>query len=144
MRDRLDARQAYDASKASHGRHVIGWSLDRSERGRLLGRFPPAYPDIVADHVTLAAHRGRQAPLPRETSGEIVGVADDGKGVQAMVVRVGGTSGRPDGSTYHVTWSLDRSRGRKPVESNHVIAECGWRPLPEPVPIKLKPARFPP
>ena len=34
---------------------VIGWKLDRAERGELLKRFPPRYRDTIADHVTLKA-----------------------------------------------------------------------------------------
>jgi hypothetical protein len=117
----------------------IGWALDRAEREALLVRFPPRYAEAVADHVTLkfgdAAVR-----LPTETAGEIVGVADDGAGVQAMVVRIGGTTDRPDGSTYHITWSL--GPGRKARESNDLVRDLGWEPLPAPIPLTLEPARF--
>jgi hypothetical protein len=123
-------------------RWVTGWKLDPGDRGRLLARFEPLFPDVVADHVTLRTGADHRTPLPRETSGEIVGGVDDGTGVQALVVRIGGTTQRSDGSTYHITWSLDRAQGRRPVESNRVIAELGWRPLLEPVPISLRPARF--
>ena len=57
-----------------------------------------------------------------------------------MVVTVDGTTNRPDGSTYHITWSL--SSGRKARESNDVIRERGWSPIDPPVPVKLEPARF--
>ena len=114
----------------------IGWSLDRGQREALLKRFPPRYDEAVADHVTLkfgdAAHR-----LPTETAGEMVGEADDGAGVQAMVVRIGGTTDRPDGSTYHITWSL--APGRRAKESNEVIAAHRWRPFEAAVPVKLEP-----
>ena len=123
-------------------RRVTGWNLDPAEREKLLDRFSPLFPDVVAHHVTLRTGTDHDTPLPRETRGEIVGITDDGAGVQALVVSIGGTTDRSDGSTYHITWSLDRGRGRQPVESNAVIAERGWRPLPEPVPIRLIPARF--
>jgi len=48
----------------------------------------------------------------------------------------------PDGGVYHITWSLDRGRGREAVQSNDVIADLGWRRLPDPVPIRIIPARF--
>lgn len=121
---------------------VTGWKLDREQRAQLLERFAPLYPDVVADHVTLRAGTDAGTPLPHETGGEIVGEVDDATGVQALVVRIGGTTDRADGSTYHVTWSLDRAAGRRAVESNAVIARLGWRPLAEPVPIQLHPARF--
>jgi hypothetical protein len=117
----------------------VGWALDREERKALLERFPPRYPEAVADHVTLK-FGDRDAKLPTETSGEIVGQADDGQGVQAMVVRIGGTTDRPDGSTYHITWSL--APGRQAKESNDVIRECGWKPLPEAVAIVLQPKGY--
>lgn len=119
---------------------VLGWLVEECEREELLKRFPPVYPDVVAHHVTLE-RAADAAPLPPQKPAEIVGEADDGQGVQAMVVRLGGTTDRPDGSTYHITWSLDRTKGRKAVESNDVIAKLGWRPL-DPVPVTLKPARF--
>jgi len=122
---------------------VTGWKLDRSERAALLDRFPPEWPDVIADHVTLQANAGPETALPCETRGEIVGGINDGEGLQAMVVAIGGTTDRPDGSTYHITWSLDGARGREAIQSNEVIAQHGWRPLDDPVPITLIPARWP-
>ncbi len=54
----------------------------------------------------------------------MVGVADDGAGVQALVVEIGGSTRRPDGSSYHIAWSL--GAGRKAAESNDVIRVRGW------------------
>ncbi|PAX07688.1 hypothetical protein [Sphingomonas lenta] len=121
---------------------VTGWKLDRAEREELLRRFPPRWPDLVADHVTLASRKAGPRPLPTDREGLIVGRVDDGDGLQALVVEIGGTTDRPDGSTYHVTWSLDRARGRTAVQSNEVLARLGWEALPEPVPVTLIPARF--
>lgn len=120
---------------------VIGWKVDRGEREALLERFPPRYPDAVADHVTLDADAQRK-PLPGEVRAAIVGRADDGSGVEAMVAALDGSTDRPDGSTFHITWSLDKAKGRRARESNDVIRERGWTPLDEPVPVTVKPARF--
>jgi hypothetical protein len=97
----------------STGRMFTGWALDPAERAALLARLPARYAQVVADHVTLA-YQPAEPVLPQETCGEIVGEADDGAGVQALVVRIGGTTDRPDGATYHVTWSL--ADGRRAVE----------------------------
>ncbi|MCC2981344.1 hypothetical protein [Sphingomonas sp. IC4-52] len=121
---------------------VTGWILGADERERLLERFTPRFPDVIAHHVTLRFGVEDGTPLPTETRGEIVGEIDDGAGVQALIVAIAGTTERGDGGTYHVTWSLDRKRGRRPVESNDVIARFGWQPLAELVPIRLQPARF--
>lgn len=121
---------------------VTGWKLEAEDRGQLLARFPANWPDVIADHVTLDAKASAHTPLPAQVSAQIVGEADDGTGLQAMVVAIEGSTDRPDGSTYHITWSLDRAQGRKPVESNHVIRNRGWRRLDEPVPVRLRPARW--
>jgi hypothetical protein len=120
------------------GRYT-GWALDEADRARLLARFPPRYPQVVADHVTLK-FPARRPKLPTETAGEVVGETDDGAGVQALVVRIGGTTDRPDGSTYHLTWSL--APGRHGRESNDVLREKGWRPIPRPEPVHLHPRLF--
>ncbi len=134
----LTASQAYH--QARPGPRVIGWKLDRSEREELLARFPPAYDKAVADHVTLRAHVDAKAKLPPATVGVIVGRSDDGQGVEAMVVQIDGSADRPDGSKYHITWSL--GPGRKAVESNDVIRARGWEAIEPPVPVRLEPARF--
>jgi hypothetical protein len=122
------------------GWHVVGWKLDRAQRGELLGRFAPKYANAVADHVTLKAGVDANTPRPKTTEGRIVGRADDGRGVEAMVVQIDGTTDRPGGGTYHITWSL--AEGRKAKESNDVIAARGWDTLAEPVPVALEGAMF--
>lgn len=116
-----------------------GWLVDPADREALLQRFPARYPQVVAHHVTLK-FGDRQARAPGETRGEIVGEADDGRGVQALVVAIDGSTDRPDGSTYHVTWSLGPGRAAK--ESNDVIRDRGWRRLDTPVPVRLHPKTF--
>jgi hypothetical protein len=119
---------------------VIGWKLDREELEQMLERFPPEYQDVIADHITLEADADHDDPLPQATQAEIVGGINDDEGLQAMVVAIDGSTDRPDGSIYHISWSLNR--GRKAVESNDVIAERGWSPLDDPVSIRIIPARF--
>ena len=122
---------------------VTGWKLDRADRAELLERFAPEWPDVIADHVTLDAKARQDAPLPLQSRVEIVGSVSDGVGLQALVVAIDGSTDRPDGSTYHITWSLDRRRGRKAVESNTVIAELGWDRFDKPVAVRVTPARWP-
>ena len=121
-------------------KRTTGWKLDRGEREALLARFPPQWPDVIADHVTLES--GTDAPLPPPVRATIVGEVSDGEGLQAMVVAIDGSTDRPDESVYHSTWSLDRARGRKPVESNQVIRSLGWTPFAAAFPITLTPAEF--
>jgi hypothetical protein len=133
------AQQASDG--AGKGDGVIGWKLDREQRKELLQQFPPRYRNVDADHVTLRTAAAGNAPLPREDQGEIIGRADDGAGVEAMVVAIGGTFDRPDGSVYHITWSLEP--GREARESNDVLASREWEAFDLPMPVRLEPGRWP-
>src|SRR5688572_30416262 len=119
---------------------VIGWKLPRDERAALLKRFPPRYAETVADHVTLRVGAGPDTQLPREVEARIVGRADDEESLECLVVELDGTTDRPDGSTYHITWSLGPRR--KARESNDVLRELGWETIEEPIRIQLTPARF--
>jgi hypothetical protein len=117
---------------------TTGWKLPRDERERLLERFPPKYERVIADHVTLRS--GRSALPPKPEIARVVGRADDGESLECLAVELDGTTDRPDGSTYHITWSLGPRR--RAVESNDVLRERGWEPIPAPVDIKLEPACF--
>jgi len=119
---------------------VTGWKLTSDERASLLDRFPPKYENVVADHVTLRTSATAETPLPREVEAAIVGQADDGDSLECLVVSIDGTADRPDGSTYHITWSL--GPGRHARESNDLVRELGWKPLDKSIPVQLEPARF--
>ncbi|HWJ59633.1 MAG TPA: hypothetical protein VNR68_08390 [Sphingomicrobium sp.] len=121
-------------------RTVTGWKLPKPERERLLERFEPRYARTVADHVTLDSEATGSTPLPGDVKAEIVGRADDGDSLECLVVKIDGTSDRPDGSTFHITWSL--GPGRRAVESNDVLRDQGWNALDHPIAISLNPARF--
>ncbi len=56
-----------------------------------------------------------------------------------MVVALNGSTARPDGKIWHVTWSL--ADGRTARESNDVIAALGWTEI-EGRPLVLEPAAW--
>jgi hypothetical protein len=120
---------------------MLGWKIDPIDRAALLARFPPRYARPDADHVTF----GREdvaPPMPEAGEATIIGRADDGAGVEALVVEVAGTHDRWDGSTYHITWSL--GEGRRAVESNEVIARLGWTGIAESPRVGLTASRWEP
>lgn len=136
-----DFGDAFRRAKAgAKGGLTLGWRLPADARAMLLARFPPRYPDLFAHHVTLAFGAAAGAALPPERDGMVVGRADDGSGLEALVVAISGATDRPDGSTFHITWSLDAAAGRRPVHSNDVIRKRGWTPLAEPIAVALTPA----
>jgi hypothetical protein len=100
---------------------VNGWMLPPDEREILLRRFPPKYENVIADHVTLRTSSTFATPLPpRPDNTAILGRADDGESLECLIVELDGTTVRPDGSTYHITWSL--GPGRQARGSNDVLA----------------------
>lgn len=119
---------------------VTGWKLPKNDRAALLLRFPPRYAQVDADHVTLRVGATPETPLPRKPEARIVGRADDANSLECLVVEIDGTTDRPDGSTYHITWSL--GPGRRARESNDLLRTSGWRPIDAAIPVELEPARF--
>src|SRR5688572_16859944 len=75
-------------------------------------RFRFAYPVKPEAHrITHEYGVDIEASLPKTNRIEIIGIANDGKGIQALVVRVGGEyERRPDGRPYFIAWSYDPSR----------------------------------
>lgn len=116
---------------------TVGWKLDLKCREDLLTVYPPRYQRTVADHVTLSVS-GTEAPAPVDDA-FIIGHVDDGTGVEAYIVAIAGSTDRPDGGTWHVTWSL--AAGRAARESNDVIAHGDWTALP-PTDLSLHPAQW--
>lgn len=98
---------------------TVGWKLDARDRDALLVRFPARYAHTVADHVTLRFETDDSTPLTATHGGEVIGETDAAHGVQALVVRIGETTERGDGSHSHITWSLADERTAK--ASNDVI-----------------------
>src|ERR1700756_2780345 len=114
---------------------VTGWKLPQTERELLLGRFPPRYLNVFADHVTLRSGSISSTPLPEKPqSSNVVGRADDGHSLECLVVAIDGTTDRPDGSTYHITWSLGPRRHAR--QSNDLLRDRGWDYIESPIPVE--------
>jgi hypothetical protein len=126
-----------------------GWELDPVSRARLLAEFPPQFPDVLAHHVTHRFGVTQEDGMPPEGAQlQVVGYAVDKEfeeseaSLECLVVAVNGNEKRPDGRVYHITWSLDRSRGRKPVDSNRVLHQFGFRRLSAAINISATPKFF--
>ena len=100
--------------------------LTEASRAEVLSTFPPRFPEVIAHHVTLQ-FPSTTLPAP-PTSARVVGVAR-GARIECLVVEIDGSHARPDGATFHLTLSLDREAGAKPVHSNDLIAQEGWEPV---------------
>lgn len=103
--------------------------LDETQRTQLLGFFRPQYTRVLAHHITHQSDTAEFGNLPASAKIEIIGIADDHNGVQALVVNVDGKYERPDGLPYHITWSIDP---RKTVSEDwhSALGEDGWHYKP--------------
>lgn len=117
-----------------------GFELTEKDRAMLAARFSPRFPDFIGHHVTWE-FGVENAELPAVDKLEVVGYACDGS-LECLVVRYAGTTRRPDGGTLHITWSLDRSAGRKPVDSNTLLATAGFWAGDHPITLTCVPTLF--
>ena len=101
------------------------FELSAESRSKLARDFPPKFSDFIGHHITYRRGAKSDQPLPEATTFKVVGYACDPMGIEALVVEVDGSTTRPDGNTYHITWSLDKDAGFKPVNSNDLVAK-GW------------------
>lgn len=108
----------------------LAFELDSQSRQKLLSLFEPKFPDVIAHHVTLAfgVNDFDEATIGEQVLIKVVGYAED-ESLEALVVEVDGRATRPDGKIFHITWSLDRSKGRKPAQSNELIKNAGYKPV---------------
>jgi hypothetical protein len=106
--------------------NYVAYVLDERSVNILKEVFPPKYPDFIGHHIT---YRLGTSIVPKQPKlVEVVGYVDDKEGLEALIVEVDGTIERRDGGVYHITWSLDRSLGMKPSNSNLIIAHFGYVP----------------
>lgn len=105
------------------------FELSSESRSRLAAVFPPKFSDFIGHHITYRRGAKSDQPLPEANTFTVVGYACNEEGIEALVVEVDGTTVRKDGGTYHITWSLDREAGFKPVKSNDLLLG-GWEKVP--------------
>jgi hypothetical protein len=106
----------------------IAFEVSDKSRTELSAIFRPIYSKWIGHHVTYKFGT---------TDAKVIGYANSGDGVECLVVKINGTSVRPDGGTYHITWSL--SANRKPVESNNLLKDKGYTVLVNPIDIQVVP-----
>jgi hypothetical protein len=101
--------------------NYTAYVLDDSARNTLLAKFPPKYPKVVAHHVTVQFGVPADTEVPPPANVKVIGYADSGDGLEALVCTVNGKAEREDGKRFHITWSLDPTK-YSPVDSNKLLA----------------------
>lgn len=108
-----------DEKKLKKG--YTGYQLTSSAHHELLAHIEPIHPDVIAHHVT--HEYGVYESLPPDAEYVRVVAMASNETVQAAIVKVNGTTERPGGKFYHITISIDRAAGAKPVDSNDLVAD---------------------
>ena len=113
----------------------IAFVPNEASRRMVLQNFPPKFPDVICHHVTLefgVPPERLEAVRDRFDGGlfEVKGIVSDEEKLEALIVYVNCVHTRPDGGIYHMTHSLDRSKGAKPVHSNELVKQTSnWKML---------------
>ena len=102
------------------GKMYTAYVLSEKSRNELKKRFPPKFQDFIGHHITEKFGVPSDTKPPEAKDAKVVGYVNDDS-LEALVVSLDGTTKRSDGSTYHITWSLDKGKGRKPVDSNKLL-----------------------
>ena len=117
-----------------------GYEISDADRAKLARVFPPKFSDFIGHHVTWQFGVDPDtAELPSDSNIRVVGYAGDDS-LECLVVEVNGSIRRPDRATLHITWSLDRNAGRKPVDSNELL-KAGYQAI-RPINIQAAPRFF--
>lgn len=113
-----------------------GYEIEQGSRQKLLTLFPPKYPTVLGHHITekFGVKDSEDVP-PQPKTVSVVGYINNGENVEGFLVEIDGTTRRPDGSKYHITWSIDRSTGAKPFHTNNYVNDAV--PLKRPIEIDV-------
>lgn len=84
--------------------HYTGLFLDQQTQDMLRHLFPPRFPNVRGDHITLAVHDvGWPSFQPFNTMHIYRHIYDNG--MEAFQCSADGNMFRPDGIPYHITYS---------------------------------------
>lgn len=100
-----------------------GYLISEKERSEILKRFKPRYSDVICHHITEKFPCSADDVPQKPKTAFIYGYVTDNHGIEALLVSLNGNALRSDGSYYHITLSLDRKKGYKPVDSNSLIKD---------------------
>lgn len=112
----------------------LAYVLDQPSHKKLLEAFPPKFPNVYAHHATIefGVERPNEELLGSDKKIWVVGYTSD-ESLEAAIVSVDGFTARPDDQTFHITLSLDKSKGRRPVDSNTLIKMKGYDRIDKPL-----------
>lgn len=116
-----------------------GYEISKRSRELLHKKYPPQYETFLGHHITEKFGVPDDHPPP-DNPGKVFVIAKlEGEGIEGFLVSLGGQIDRPGGGRYHLTWSLDKTKGVKPVDTNKLVYDPKWI---EPIEITVTPKTF--
>lgn len=98
-----------------------GYQLTNKSRNDLLNKYPPKNPTFLGHHITVQfGVKGDHPPPEMPDEVKVIGYLE-ADGIEGFLVSVDGNIHRPTGGKFHITWSLDKDKGRKPVDTNKIV-----------------------
>jgi hypothetical protein len=117
-----------------------GYLLSKNSRNHLMELFPPKYSTILGHHITYKfgiKNNDDKPDVPQTV--KVIGYIDNGDSVEGLLVEIDGSVYRPDGSKFHITWSIDKDKGAKPVDTNRYVNDAK---MITPIDISVEPKIF--
>jgi len=102
-----------------------GYAISQINFDEIAKEFPPMFPDVIGHHVTIRLGADVNMIPPTSAFIYLLDHYTDNKSIECFTVQVFDKVKRSDGGTYHLTWSIDRSMGVKPQDSNSLINKSG-------------------
>lgn len=107
----------------------LAFVLDGKTRTHLLELIPPSFPDVICHHITIQhGHKDDLAEVLKvyhEYTNPTFEVYAFGKSdedfAEGFAVMFNGMTFKQDFTLYHITHSIDRSKGAKPVTCNMIL-----------------------
>lgn len=109
----------------------LAFVLDNKSREKLISAFPPSFDTVICHHVTIKFNDIDIEDVEKYqdmTRATIVGFITEDN-LEALVVNLGSTIKRDDGSIFHITHSLTKGK-KKPVDSNNLLKKKDFVPVP--------------
>jgi hypothetical protein len=117
----------------------VGYQLTDRSVAKLMEIFPPSYSRVFGHHITTKFGTTNKEDIPPYTEDvQVVGYADSGDGIEALVVSINDDTTKEDGNLFHITWSLDPEK-YKPVDSNALVKN--YKKI-DPISISVTPRMF--
>lgn len=100
------------------------FSISSELRERILATYPAIFEEVICEHCTLVFTPFNNTEYETNTPYTIkITQGLSNECIQCVTCTIDDKSNRPNGGKFHITVSLDRTKGAKPVMSNNLILD---------------------